>query len=66
MSGITDNGVADFVNNKVTVFPKNSITIDIFGNVFYRDYEYGMGDDTGAYWNEDNHIPQFSSQVQRW
>ncbi|MDQ5920411.1 MAG: hypothetical protein QG673_467 [Pseudomonadota bacterium] len=33
-------------------FPKNSITIDIFGNTFYRGYDFGAGDDTGVYWND--------------
>jgi len=60
MAGVTNTGIVDYIGNRVRVFPKNSLTIDIFGNVFYRDYEYGMGDDTGAYWNTDNHIPKFA------
>lgn len=60
MSGVTNNGIADYVGNSVRVFPKNSLTVDIFGNVFYRDYEYGMGDDTGAYWNGDDHIDKYA------
>lgn len=34
----------------MATFPKNSITIDFFGNTFYSDYDYGAGDDTGIYW----------------
>jgi hypothetical protein len=26
--------------------------IDIFGNAFYRNYDFGAGDDTGVYWND--------------
>ena len=60
MAGVTNTGIAGYIGNEVRVFPKNSLTVDIFGNVFYRTYEYGMGDDTGAYWNTDTQIPKFS------
>ena len=60
MAGVTNTGIVDYIGNEVRVFPKNSLTVDIFGNVFYRSYEYGMGDDTGAYWNADNRIPKFA------
>ena len=60
MAGVTNTGIVDYIKNDVRIFPKNSLTVDIFGNVFYRSYEYGMGDDTGAYWNTDNRIPKFS------
>lgn len=59
MSGVTNAGISNYIGNKVRIFPKNSITVDIFGNVFCRDYEYGMGDDTGAYWNSDNRVSKF-------
>lgn len=59
MAGTTDTGIANYVSNNVKIFPANSLTVDIFGNVFYRNYEYGMGDDTGAYWNSDNHISKY-------
>ena len=52
MAGITNTGVINYVSNPVAYFPKNSITIDIFGNTFYRDYAFGAGDDTGVYWND--------------
>jgi hypothetical protein len=52
MSGVTDTGVVNYISNPVASFPKNSITIDIFGNTFYRNYSYGAGDDTGVYWND--------------
>jgi len=52
MSGVTNTGVVNYISNPVASFPKNSITIDIFGNTFYRNYEFGAGDDTGVYWND--------------
>lgn len=51
MSGTTNTGVINYVSNPVAVFPANSLTVDIFGNTFYRSYAYGAGDDTGVYWN---------------
>jgi len=52
MSGITNTGVVNYIANPVAVFPKNSITVDIFGNAFYRGYNFGAGDDTGVYWSD--------------
>ncbi len=51
MAGITNTGVVNYISNPVASFPQNSITIDIFGNTFYRNYSYGAGDDTGVYWS---------------
>lgn len=53
MAGITNTGVVNYISNPVASFPKNSITIDIFGNTFYRNYDFGAGDDTGVYWNNE-------------
>lgn len=52
MSGTTNTGVVNYISNPVASFPASSITIDIFGNAFYRDYAFGAGDDTGVYWND--------------
>ncbi|MCB5161583.1 restriction endonuclease subunit S [Marinomonas algarum] len=52
MSGVTDTGVVNYISNPIASFPRNSITVDIFGNAFYRSYDYGAGDDTGAYWSK--------------
>ncbi|MCQ2478814.1 MAG: restriction endonuclease subunit S, partial [Clostridia bacterium] len=54
MSGTTNMGVIGYISNPVASFPKNSITIDIFGNSFYRNYDFGAGDDTGVYWSTEN------------
>ncbi len=51
MAGIGNNGVVNYISNPVASFPKNSITIDIFGNTFYRNFDYGAGDDTGVYYS---------------
>lgn len=53
MAGTTNTGVVNYISNPVASFPENSITIDIFGNAFYRNYEFGAGDDTGVYWNSE-------------
>ncbi len=52
MSGATNQGVVGYIANPVASFPANSITIDIFGNTFYRSYDFGAGDDTGIYWSD--------------
>ena len=43
-AGEANEGVSAFIGNDVTVFPKNTTTIDMFGSAKYRNYEYG-GDD---------------------
>jgi len=53
MAGTTNTGVVNYISNPVASFPENSITIDIFGNTFYRNYDFGAGDDTGVYWNNE-------------
>ena len=52
MSGVTNQGVVGYISNPVASFPANSITVDIFGNAFYRSYAFGAGDDTGVYWSD--------------
>lgn len=52
MSGTTNTGVVGHISNPVASFPSNSITVDIFGNTFYRNFDFGAGDDTGVYWND--------------
>lgn len=52
MAGITNTGIANYISDPIVMFPKNSITIDIFGNTFYRNYVFSAGDDTGVYWSD--------------
>lgn len=58
MAGTTNTGIVGKIGNDVRKFPKHSITIDIFGNTFYRGYEFGAGDDTGVFWNTENTQPK--------
>ena len=58
MAGVTNTGVINHISNPVVTFPKNSITVDIFGNTFYRNYDFGAGDDTGVYWNKSKEYSQ--------
>lgn len=43
-AGEADQGVSAFISNNVTVFKKNTITIDMFGSAKYRNYDYGCDD----------------------
>lgn len=58
MSGVTNQGVVGYIVNSIASFPPNSITIDIFGNTFYRNYAFGAGDDTVVYWNDKVHYTE--------
>lgn len=53
MSGVTNTGVVGFVgNSNIRKFQSNSITIDIFGNTFYRSYPFAASDDVGVFWSD--------------
>ena len=43
-AGETDEGISAFVGNRVTIFPANTTTIDMFGSAKYRNDEYGADD----------------------
>jgi hypothetical protein len=43
-AGETNMGISGFIGNDVQVFPKNTITIDMFGSAKYRNYMYGADD----------------------
>lgn len=44
-AGFKNNGIAAFISNpEQEVFPKNTITIDMFANAFFRGYEYSADD----------------------
>lgn len=59
MSGTTNTGLVNHISNPVPIFPENSITIDIFGNTFYRDYAFAASDDVGVLWNDDNRFNEY-------
>lgn len=52
MSGVTNTGLVAHIGNPLNLFPANSITVDIFGNAFYRNYEFSASDDVGVYWSD--------------
>ncbi len=41
-SGLTENGVLGKTNVEAKIFDENTITIDMFGNAFYRKFKYKM------------------------
>lgn len=43
-AGEADTGISAFIGNDVQIFPKNTITIDMFGSAKYRNYAYGADD----------------------
>lgn len=58
-AGETDEGISAFIGNDVRIFPKNTITIDMFGSAKYRNYNYG-GDDHIAVVHTQS-LPKFAS-----
>ena len=58
-AGETEEGISAFIGNEVTIFPKNTTTIDMFGSAKYRNYKYG-GDDHIAVVRTEN-LPKFAS-----
>lgn len=44
-AGIINQGISSYISNpNIEIFPSNSITIDMFGKVYYRDFEYDADD----------------------
>lgn len=43
-AGEANEGVSAFIGNKVDIFSKNTITIDMFGSAKFRNYKYGADD----------------------
>lgn len=41
-SGVQNCGIKGKTNREAKVFPANTITIDFFGNAYYRDFEYKL------------------------
>jgi hypothetical protein len=58
-AGEADEGISAFIKNDVTVFQKNTTTIDMFGSAKYRNYNYGADDHVAVVHTEI--IPKFSS-----
>lgn len=41
-SGLENHGIKGKTDKKAKVFPANTITVDFWGNAYYRDFEYKM------------------------
>lgn len=54
-SGIENNGIKGKTDRKAKIFPSNTITIDFWGNAYYRDFEYKMA--------THNHVFSLSGDV---
>lgn len=54
-SGTTNCGIKGKTSRPAKTFPANTITIDFFGNVYYRDYQYKLA--------THNHVFSFSASV---
>ena len=54
-SGVTNQGVKGKTSRSARVFPSNTITIDFFGNAYYRPYEYVLA--------THNHVFSFSGNI---
>ena len=58
-AGEFNEGISAFIGNNVTVFSKNTTTIDMFGSAKFRNYKYG-GDDHVAIVHTEN-LPKLAS-----
>lgn len=53
-AGVENTGLSSYIGNpEAEIFPENSITIDMFGNTFYRGYEYGADDHVAVLYNSE-------------
>jgi len=67
-AGIRNRGISCCVGNaEAEVFPENSLTIDMFGSVFFRDCEYGADDHVTVLYNDvlkyNKHILMFIAPI---
>ena len=46
--------ITNYISNPIASFPWNSITIDMFWNVFYRDYDFWADDNISVYYDVNN------------
>ncbi|MCI8601399.1 MAG: hypothetical protein HFE45_07380 [Oscillospiraceae bacterium] len=54
-SGLENNGIKGRTDRPAKIFPANTISIDFWGNAFYRDFEYKMA--------THNHVFSLSGNV---
>ncbi len=58
-AGETNQGISAFIGNDVTVFNKNTVTIDMFGSAKYRNHSYGADDHVAVVHTEN--LDKFAS-----
>lgn len=58
-AGETNEGISAYIGNKVEIFEKNTLTIDMFGSTKYRNYKYGADDHIAVVHTEQ--LDKFSS-----
>ena len=54
-SGVTNCGIKGKVKREAKIFPENTLTVDFFGNTYYRDFKYKLA--------THNHVFSLSSSV---
>lgn len=54
-SGVTNFGIKGRTDRAAKIFPSNTLTIDFFGNTYYRPYEYKLA--------THNHVFSFEGEV---
>ena len=54
-SGVDNTGIKGKTDRPAKIFPKNTITIDFWGNAYYRDFEYKLA--------THNHVFSLSGDV---
>lgn len=54
-SGSTNSGIKGRTSRPARIFPANTITIDFFGNAYYRDFSYKLA--------THNHVFSFESDL---
>ncbi|PZT50664.1 restriction endonuclease subunit S [Clostridium perfringens] len=56
-------GISSYIcREQINVFSRDSLTIDMFGNVFFRGYEYGADDHVTVLENNKNKFSRYVLQ----
>ncbi|TPR42315.1 hypothetical protein DY124_07810 [Apilactobacillus micheneri] len=62
-AGTENQGISSYIDRNTThIFPSNGITIDMFGNCFYRGYEYGADDHITVLYSSNNAYSRYVLQ----
>lgn len=55
-AGLENYGISQYIKHNRELFNKNSITIDMFGNTFYRNYNFYADDNIIVLYNKTFHL----------